>query len=63
MKHELQHLQHLQLVEAVRVGRRAVRMSWHTVPLLTVYLLLLQVVYSSSSIIEMYDDSTRDMAR
>jgi hypothetical protein len=55
MKQELQHLQHLQLVEAVR-------MLWHRVPLPTVYLLHLQAVYSSSSIIEVYDDSTRDMA-
>jgi len=38
-------------------------MLGHTVPLLTVYLLLLQVVYSSSSIIEIYDDSRRDMPR
>ena len=44
---------HLQLVETVRAVGRAVRMLGD--PLLTAYLLRLQVVYSSSSSIEMYD--------
>jgi hypothetical protein len=46
---------HLQLVETVRAVGRAVRMLGDIVPLLTAYLLRLQVVYSSSSSIEMYD--------
>ena len=54
MKQELQHLQHLQLVETVRAGGRTVRMLGDIVPLLTAYLLRLQVVYSSSSSIEIY---------
>ena len=45
---------HLQLVETVRAVGRAVRMLGD-IPLLTAYLLRLQVVYSSSSSIEMYD--------
>jgi hypothetical protein len=51
----LQQLQLLQLVQAVRVGGKAVCLLGDIVPLLTAYLLRLQVVYSSSSSIGIYD--------
>jgi hypothetical protein len=54
MKQELQQLQQLQLLQAVRAGGRTCACWGTLVPLLTVYLLRLQVVYSSRSI-EIYD--------
>jgi hypothetical protein len=55
MRQELQELQKLQLVKAVRVCGQAVCLLGDILSLLTAYLLRLQVVYSSRRSIQVYD--------